>query len=136
MHRFLARDPDTNRLHNCRMKRLTFGIASSPWPQECSTRWQMTTRTSILKLQPWSSNRFTLTIASREPTPLQKLQDLCSLVAEGQMVLGMWRSNCNEPRLVERRHFFTIEVTTASGNRKHSLPLKIIFSARFQWLLI
>ena len=31
MHRFLARDPDTNRLHNCRMKRLTFGIASSPF---------------------------------------------------------------------------------------------------------
>ena len=31
MHRFLAKDPDTNRLHNCRMKRLTFGIASSPF---------------------------------------------------------------------------------------------------------
>ena len=31
MHRFQAKDPDTNRLHNCRMKRLTFGIASSPF---------------------------------------------------------------------------------------------------------
>ena len=31
MHRFLASDPDTNRLHNCRMKRWTFGIASSPF---------------------------------------------------------------------------------------------------------
>ena len=42
---------------------------------------------------------------------------------------------CNEPRMVESRLSFTIEVTTASGNLKHPLPLKIIFSARFQWLL-
>ena len=34
---------------------------------------------------------------------------------------------CNEPRLVERRLSFTVKVTTASGNWKHSLPLKIIF---------
>ena len=42
---------------------------------------------------------------------------------------------CSEPRSVERRHSFTVEVTTASGNWKHPLPLKRIFSARFQWLL-
>ena len=33
---------------------------------------------------------------------------------------------CIEPRPVERRLSFTVEVTTASGNWKHPLPLKII----------
>ena len=42
---------------------------------------------------------------------------------------------CIEPRSVEHRLSFAVEVTTASGNWKHPLPLKIIFSARFQWLL-
>ena len=42
---------------------------------------------------------------------------------------------CSEPRSVERRLSFAIEVTTTSGNWKHPLPLKIIFNARFQWLL-
>ena len=42
---------------------------------------------------------------------------------------------CSEPRSVERRLSFSVEVTTASGNWKHPLPLKIIFSGRFQWLL-
>ena len=37
---------------------------------------------------------------------------------------------CTEPRSVERRLSFDVEVTTASGNWKHPLPLKIIFSAR------
>ena len=36
---------------------------------------------------------------------------------------------CIEPRSVERRPSFTVGVTTASGNWKHPLPLKIIFSA-------
>ena len=40
-----------------------------------------------------------------------------------------------EPCSVERRLSFAVEVTTASGNWKHPLPLKKIFSARFQWLL-
>ena len=35
----------------------------------------------------------------------------------------------SEPRSVERRLSFAAEVTTASGNWKHPLPLKIIFSA-------
>ena len=34
-----------------------------------------------------------------------------------------------------RRLCFAVEVTTTSGNWKHPLPLKIIFNARFQWLL-
>ena len=34
-----------------------------------------------------------------------------------------------EPRSVERRLCFAVEVTTASGNWKHSLPVKIIVSA-------
>ena len=42
---------------------------------------------------------------------------------------------CIEPRLVGRRLSFAVKVTTASGNWKHLLPLKIIFSARFQCLL-
>ena len=42
---------------------------------------------------------------------------------------------CIEPRPVERRLSFAVEVTTASGNWKLPLPLKIIFSAHFQWLL-
>ena len=41
---------------------------------------------------------------------------------------------CSEPRSVERRLSFAVEVTTASGNWKHPLSLKVIFSARFQWL--
>ena len=35
----------------------------------------------------------------------------------------------SEPRSVERRLSFAVEVTTASGNWKHPLPLKINFSA-------
>ena len=35
----------------------------------------------------------------------------------------------SEPRSAERRVSFAVEVTTASGNWKHPLPLKIIFSA-------
>ena len=42
---------------------------------------------------------------------------------------------CIVSRSVERRLSFAVEVMTASGNWKHPLPLKIIFSARFQWLL-
>ena len=42
---------------------------------------------------------------------------------------------CNEPRSVERGLSFAVEVTTASENWKYPLPLKIILSARFQWLL-
>ena len=45
------------------------------------------------------------------------------------------RELVSEPHSVERRLSFAVEVTTASGNLKHPLPLKIIFSARFQWLL-
>ena len=36
---------------------------------------------------------------------------------------------CIKPRSVERRLSFAIGVTTAAGNWKHPLPLKIIFSA-------
>ena len=42
---------------------------------------------------------------------------------------------CSKPRSVERRLSFALEVTITSRNWKHPLPLKIIFSARFQWLL-
>ena len=42
---------------------------------------------------------------------------------------------CSEPRSVQRRLSFAVEVTTTSGNWKHPLPLKIIFNALFQWLL-
>ena len=41
---------------------------------------------------------------------------------------------CSEPRSVECRLSFAVEVTTGSGNWKHPLPLIIIFSAHFQWL--
>ena len=37
--------------------------------------------------------------------------------------------SCSEPRWVEHRLSFAVEVTTASGNWKHPLLLKIIFSA-------
>ena len=42
---------------------------------------------------------------------------------------------CSEQRSVERRLSFAVEVATASGNWKHPLHLKIIFSTHFQWLL-
>ena len=42
----------------------------------------------------------------------------------------------SEPRLVEHRLSFAVEVTTVSGNWKYPIPLRIIFSAYFQWLLI
>ena len=45
------------------------------------------------------------------------------------------RELVSEPHLVERRLSFAVEVATASGNWKHPYPLKIIFSACFQWLL-
>ena len=32
----------------------------------------------------------------------------------------------SEPRSVERRVYFALEVTTASGNRKHPVPMKRI----------
>ena len=38
-------------------------------------------------------------------------------------------STCIEPRSAECRHSFAVEVTTASGNWKYPLPLKIIYSA-------
>ena len=41
---------------------------------------------------------------------------------------------CIELRSEEHRLSFAVEVTIASGNWKHPLPLKIIFSSRFQWL--
>ena len=43
---------------------------------------------------------------------------------------------CSEPGSVECRLFFTFKVTTALGNWKHLLPMKIVFSARFQSLLL
>ena len=56
-----------------------------------------------------------------------------------QILLGTFYSyktarTCSEPRLVERMLSFAVEVTTASGNWKNPLSLKIILSARFQWL--
>ena len=42
---------------------------------------------------------------------------------------------CSEPHSVQHRLSFAVEVTTTSGNWKNPLPLKIIFNARFQWLL-
>ena len=42
---------------------------------------------------------------------------------------------CIEPSSVERRLSFSVEVTTASGNWKLPLLLKIILNASFQWLL-
>ena len=42
---------------------------------------------------------------------------------------------CSEPSSVERWLSFAVEVMTASANWKHPLPLKIIYSACFQWLL-
>ena len=42
---------------------------------------------------------------------------------------------CSEPRSVQCRLSFAVDVTTTSGNWKHPLPLKIIFNACFQRLL-
>ena len=53
----------------------------------------------------------------------------------GTFYLYRTARTCSEPRSVERRLSFAVEVTTASGNWKHPLPLKTTFSARFQWLL-
>ena len=42
---------------------------------------------------------------------------------------------CSEQHSIEHTLSFTVEVTTASGNWKHPVSLKIIFSACFQWFL-
>ena len=97
----LAKDPDTNRLHNCRMKRLTFGIASSPF---LATRVLHQMADDYQDKYPEAAAMFKksfyvddcLTGANTPEEALQKLQDLCSLVAEGQMVLRKWRSNSTQ----------------------------------------
>ena len=57
------------------------------------------------------------------------------MVVHGSYYSYKTARSCSEPRSVERRLSFAIEVTEASGNWKHPVPLKIIISARFQWLL-
>ena len=57
------------------------------------------------------------------------------IVVHGNFYSYKAARTCSEPRLVEHRLSFAVEVTTASGNWKQPVPLKIIFSARFQWLL-
>ena len=59
-------------------------------------------------------------------------------------VIGVHGSYCsyktartfNEPFLVERRLSFTVEVTTATGNWKHLLLLKIIFLCPFPMVTV
>ena len=101
MHRFLAKDPDTNRLHNCRMKRLTFGIASSPFLatrvlHQMADDYQDKYPEAAAMVKKSFYVDDCLTGANTPEEALQKLQDLCSLVAEGQMVLQKWRSNSTQ----------------------------------------
>ena len=101
MHRFLAKDPDTNRLHNCRMKRLTFGIASSPFLatrvlHQMADDYQDKYPEAAAMVKKSFYVDDCLTGANTPEEALQKLQDLCSLVAEGQMVLRKWRSNSTQ----------------------------------------
>ena len=101
MHRFLAKDPDTNRLHNCRMKRLTFGIASSPFLatrvlHQMADDYQDKYPEAAAMVKKLFYVDDCLTGANTPEEALQKLQDLCSLVAEGQMVLRKWRSNSTQ----------------------------------------
>ena len=101
MHRFLAKDPDTNQLHNCRMKRLTFGIASSPFLatrvlHQMADDYQDKYPEAAAMVKKSFYVDDCLTGANTPEEALQKLQDLCSLVAEGQMVLRKWRSNSTQ----------------------------------------
>ena len=101
MHRFLAKDPDTNRLHNCRMKRLTIGIASSPFLatrvlHQMADDYQDKYPEAAAMVKKSFYVDDCLTGANTPEEALQKLQDLCSLVAEGQMVLRKWRSNSTQ----------------------------------------
>ena len=101
MHRFLAKDPDTNRLHNCRMKRLTFGIASSPFLatrvlHQMADDYQDKYPEAAAMVKKSFYVDDCLTGANTPEEALQKLQDLCSLVAEGQMMLRKWRSNSTQ----------------------------------------
>ena len=101
MHRFLARDPDTNRFHNCRMKRLTFGIASSPFLatrvlHQMADDYQDKYHEAAAMVKKSFYVDDCLMGANTPEEALQKLQDLCSLMAEGQMVLRKWRSNSTQ----------------------------------------
>ena len=83
------------------MKRLTFGIASSPF---LATRVLHQMADDYQDKYPEAAAMVKksfyvddwLTGANTPEEALQKLQDLCSLVAEGQMVLRKWRSNSTQ----------------------------------------
>ena len=65
---------------------------------------------------------------------LKNLVQLYMALSTRHFLLGTFYSyktarTCIEPRSVERRLCFAVEVPTASGNWKHPLLLKIIFSA-------
>ena len=83
------------------MKRLTFGIAFSPF---LATRVLHQMADDYQDKYPEAEAMIKksfyvddcLTGANTPEEALQKLQDLCSLVAEGQMVLRKWRSNSTQ----------------------------------------
>ena len=74
--------------------------------------------------------------AKFESEPTLQLQHRLTLPPKFVTVVhgGFYKTarTCSEPRSVERRLSFAVEVTTVSINWKHPLPLKIIFSVRFQ----
>ena len=126
MHRFLARDPDTNRLHNCRMKRLTFGIASSPFLatrvlHQMADDYQDKYPEAAAMVKKSFYVDDCLTGANTPEEALQKLQDLCSLIAEGQMVLQKWRSNSTQvlQQIPEKlRETFDLTLCDPAGSLK------------------
>ena len=91
---------------------------------------------SYVSKQSKTLYRTTLSYSVTLPS-LQKFVKLYIVLSTWHFLLGTFYSyktarTCIEPRSVERRLSFAVEVT---GNWKHPLPLKIIFSTRFQWLL-
>ena len=96
--RFLRRDPDTNKLQECHMTRLTFGIKTSPFlasrvllqlAKDLKERYPEDSE--IVRTSCYVDNSLTSVDTLGEALCLQ--QSLVQLLSEAQMMLRKWRSN-------------------------------------------
>ena len=99
--RFLRRDPDTNKLQECRMMRLTFGIKTSlllasrvllQLAKNLKERYPEASE--IVRMSFYVDDYITGTDTPEEALRLQ--QSLVQVLSEAQMTLRKWRSNSQQ----------------------------------------